>query len=107
MKAIINGRRYDTSKADLIGEGGSPSNVSVTDFSHYWEALYKTPRSGQYFLAGGGGPMTKYARSVGGGTRTEGQRIFPLTREEALQWAEHHMAPDEIETHFGDCIEDA
>jgi hypothetical protein len=106
MKAIINGKRYDTSKATLIGETSSPGYVSVNDFS-YWEAgLYKTPRSGTYFLAGQGGPMTRWSRSAGN-MQTGGSGIIPLDADEALEWAERYLATSEVEAGFGAVVEDA
>ena len=59
MKAIINGLRYDTDKATLIGEA---SHGYASDFQHWEAGLYKTPRSGRFFLAGSGGPMTRWSR---------------------------------------------
>ena len=65
MKVTIQGVRYDTDKSTLL----------LNKQQDGWEAgLYMTPRSGQYFLAGSGGPMTIFrGRS----------RIIPLTPKEA------------------------
>ena len=62
MKKIINGKRYDTSKAKEIGYWSN--NLSNRDFNHCDEWLYKK-RTGEYFLYGEGGPMTRYAERVG------------------------------------------
>lgn len=106
MKAIIQGKRYDTDKAVIIGEGGVGS-ISSGDFS-YWEAgLYRTPISRQYFLAGEGGPMTRFGQTFSDGMRGYGKKLIPLTREQALEWAQQYLGPDEIEAEFGDLIEDA
>lgn len=104
MKKIINGKRYDTDKATLIGER-TQSNPS--DFRWIEEGLYITPRSKQYFLAGEGGAMTQYSRPVDNNARGGGSKIIPLTREQALEWAEAYLDEDDIEEHFGDQIEDA
>jgi hypothetical protein len=106
MKAIINGKRFDTEKAILIGEG---SHGYGGDFSAWHASLYRTPRSGAYFLAGHGGPMTRWARSLGDNNngRTGGSGIIPLDREEALEWAEAHLTAEQVEGAFGDLIEDA
>jgi hypothetical protein len=105
MKAIIEGRRYDTNKAELIGEADSGGNVN--DFS-YWEAgLYRTPRAGRYFLAGSGGPMTLWARRVDGNSRSGGSGIKPLSADEALEWAGQYLEPDAVEAVFGSIIEEA
>jgi hypothetical protein len=109
MKSIINGKRYDTEKAIEIGGAHNigAGASSLTDFQ-YWEAtLYKTPRSGTYFLAGKGGPMTRYARGSGNNTTTWGARIDPMRKEEALKWAETYLDPEVVEKEFNDIIKDA
>lgn len=109
MKKIINGLRFDTEKAAVVG---SYSNLyrgcdSVTDY-RYWKAtLYRTPRSGRFFLAGEGGPMTRFAQSAGQNSWAGGSDLVPMSREEALEWAEQYLDPDQIEKHFADNIEDA
>lgn len=105
MRAIINGRRYDTDKA--IEVGSASNNLSVTDFNHWSATLYKTPRSGDYFLAGEGGPMSRWARPAGN-MRSGGEGIIVFdTPAEALAWAEQHLPAATVEEHFGDLIEDA
>lgn len=103
MHAIINGLRYNTETATLIGQGGS--NTSSSDFRDWSGGLYKT-KSGRYFVAGRGGPMTMFAHSVGDGY-SGGSKIIPMDAEEALEWAERHLSNDEIEAAFGDVIKDA
>jgi hypothetical protein len=104
MKTIQSGIRYDTEKAILIGE--ADSGGSVTDFSHWSAGLYKTPRAGRYFLAGEGGPMTRWSRSAGQNSWTGSEGIIPLSREEALEWAERYLPTKAVEEHFADMIED-
>lgn len=105
MKKIISGMRYDTEKAILIGEYHTPG-LGMRDFQ-YWEAgLYKTPRSGRFFLAGEGHGMTRFANHSGGSSGW-GSDLIPMTNEEALEWAEQYLDPEIIEEHFGDVIGDA
>ncbi|WP_304615822.1 hypothetical protein [Paracoccus sp. (in: a-proteobacteria)] len=104
MKAIINGKRFDTDKANLLAE---VSHGYSGDFHRYEEALYQTPRSGAYFLAGEGGPRSRYAISDRPGEWRSGQKITPLTADEAMRWAEEHGLTDLLEAHFSDRIEDA
>ncbi len=105
MKAIINGLRYDTSKAVLIGEASYPG--SRTDFG-WWEAgLYRTPRSGRYFLAGYGGPMTRWAKSTGQNSWAGGSGIKPLDDADAVEWAEAWLTTEEVEAGFVELVEDA
>lgn len=103
MKRIINGKRYDTETADLIGEGGN--NRSVTDFPWMTESLYRTKRSRRFFLAGKGNAMSKYAEPAPGGGRQGGEGIIPLDDDDALAWAERHLSAETIEKYFD--IEDA
>lgn len=102
MKKIINGRIFDTEKGVPIGYSdnlGSGAD-SVSDFG-YWEAeLYKTPRSGRFFLAGAGGPMTRWARPSGRTGQTGSSGIIPLDYEEALEWASKYLDPDTVMKHF-------
>ena len=105
MKAIINGKRYDTEKATLIGTASS--GESSSDFRYWHEKLYVTPRSKVYFVSGEGGAMSRWARRVDGNSYAGGWGIMPLTKEDAMAWAEQHLSPDAIERHFGDMLEDA
>lgn len=105
MRAIINGFRYDTDKATLIGS--TAADCSTRDFS-YWEAgLYKTPRAGRYFLAGEGGPMTQFANHRADRSISSGERIIPMTEPQALEWATEYLSTEIVEHYFGHMIEDA
>ena len=105
MKKIINGLRYDTDKATLIGEYHTPG-LGSGDF-RYWEAsLYKTPKSGKFFLAGEGHAMTRFASHTGNSSGW-GSKLIPMNKEEALEWAEQYLDADDIEEHFADSVEDA
>ncbi|MGI6251842.1 MAG: hypothetical protein ACOYJV_00175 [Aminivibrio sp.] len=104
MKRVIKGKIYNTETAALIGEGGG--NVYRGDFRYYSEGLYLTPR-GNFFLAGEGGPLSHYGRPAYGGGTCGGEGIIPLSREEALNWAQEHLAPEDIEEYFSDLIEEA
>lgn len=97
MKKIINGKRYDTKTAQFIGEGGFNH---VGDFSYYWEKLFRK-RTGEFFLAGEGGPMSKYSESTGQNSWSGGEAIIPLTLQEAQSWGEKHLEADEYEEVFG------
>lgn len=105
MKKTIQGIRYDTEKATLIGEYYTPG-ITKNDFS-YWEAgLYVAPRSGRYFVAGEGHGMTRFASTVGD-ARGWGEKIIPMEKEEALAWAENYLDEAAIDEFFGDIIKDA
>jgi hypothetical protein len=104
MKAIINGFRYDTEKATLIGEA---SHGAKNDFSSWDAGLYVTPRAKHYFLAGSGGPMTRWSHKCSDNTTTGGQGIQVLTKAEALAWAEQYLDAVQIEAGFAEDIQDA
>jgi hypothetical protein len=105
MKAIINGLRYDTDKAILIGE--DYANCPRSDFAWWSAGLFKTPRSGRFFLAGRGGPMTQFSHPYGQNGSQGGEKIIPMSAEEAREWAERYLTTDEVETAFSAAIQDA
>jgi hypothetical protein len=97
MKRIINGRRYDTQTAKLLGVA---TYGYCTDFAYWREELY-VKRTGEYFLYGQGGPMSKYSQQVGQNEWTGGHEIRPLSLDEAKAWAEKYLSADEYEAIFG------
>lgn len=103
MKKIINGRVYDTEKAKELGTYANYG--SWRDFSHFEETLYRK-KTGEYFLFGEGGPMTRYAEAEGQNGWSGGKRIMPMTYDEAREWAEKHLEADEYEVIFGEIVED-
>ena len=103
MKKIINGKVYDTDTASKLGVWWSSNDVR--SFSHCEETLYRK-RTGEYFLYGYGGPMTKYARAEGQNSWTGGERIMPMSYDEARTWAEEHLETGEYEAAFGEVTED-
>lgn len=101
MKKIINGRRYDTDTAKRLGNDWYSNR---RDFAFYEETLYRK-NTGEFFLHGEGGPASKYAQAIGMNEWSGGERIMPLTVEEAQAWAEKHLNADEYEQIFG-AVED-
>ena len=97
MKKIINGRRYDTTSAKEVGYDYY-SNPG--DFSYWRETLYRK-NTGEFFLHGEGGPNSRYAETVGLNEWSGGERIMPLSLEDAQKWAEEHLDADEYEEIFG------
>lgn len=97
MKRVINGRVYDTDKAEEIGEA---SYGNSGDFHSWEETLYKTPK-GAYFVAGSGGARSKYSRQISQNTWSGGDGMEVLSSAEALEWCEkHRIDADVISTHF-------
>lgn len=97
MKKIIAGKLYDTETAKEIGYWDN--GIYGNDFRACEETLY-LKKTGEYFLHGEGGPLSKYA--VYHGNNTSGsERIFPFTYDEAKEWAEKHLDADTFMAHFG------
>ncbi|MGN0708818.1 MAG: hypothetical protein ACI4LM_01090 [Anaerovoracaceae bacterium] len=102
MKKIINQKRYDTETATCIG---SDSYSTPRDFNHWSETLYQK-RTGEFFLYGEGGPMSRYAIATGQNEWSGGEQITPLSFDKARQWAEEHLDADTYESTFGEVTED-
>lgn len=101
MKKIINGKKYDTATAEKLGffDNNEVGAASVE------ETLYRK-RTGEFFLLGEGGPMSKYAVSTGGGGWAGGAAIIPLSWESARAWAEEHLDASAYQGIFGEVTED-
>lgn len=100
MNRIINGKKYDTETAIEVA---SDSAYSSGDFYWYEESLYKK-KTGEFFLAGKGGPLSKYAIHNKDGYFS-GSKITPLSEEEARAWGEENMSVSYFEEIFGEVAE--
>lgn len=103
MRKIIDGKVYDTETAKFLAE--FESNFAVNDFNWYMENLY-IKKTGEYFLYGKGNGLTSYKKSMSGGGWTSGEKIIPLSEEEAQKWAEENIESKEYEEIFGEITED-
>lgn len=103
MKKIINGKRYDTDTAKECGT--AYSKLGRRDFGYWEETLYQK-RTGEFFLYGEGGPASRYAVSAGQNSWSGGEKIIPLSAQNAMKWAEEHLEADEYERIFGEVTED-
>lgn len=101
MRQIIKRKQYNTETARELGYD---SYGSFNDFRNWCETLYRK-QNGEYFLHGIGGPASKYAVSVGLSQWSGGEKIIPLTVNEAMTWAEEHLSADEYEGIFGEVAE--
>lgn len=97
MYKVINGKRYDTDTARKLGEWDN--GRLQDDFKWTSESIYKT-RSGNFFLHGEGGPLTPYA-TVAGNNTGWGERITPLSEEQARAWSEDRLSGEEYDRIFG------
>lgn len=98
MKQIINGKLYNTETAKLIG--GQGNGLGWNDFRNIDEDLYQK-KTGEFFLAGEGGALTKYAEVTEHGS-CAGSGIFPLTEDEARKWVEKYLDVDTYIELFGE-----
>ena len=101
MKKIINGKLYDTDTAKMLGLDGGGDG-----FKAWHEELYQK-RTGEFFLYGHGGAMTKYAQALGDNSWSGGEKIMPLSLAAAREWAEEHLDADVYGEIFGMPDEDA
>ena len=98
MKQIIGGKMYNTDTAEYLGDC---SYSYPGDFYYYEEELYRK-KTGEFFLAGKGGPRSKYARSCDGHGWSDGKKIIPITEDEARSWVEANSSIDDYICIFGD-----
>ena len=96
MKRIIGGKRYNTESADLIGDWSA--SYSVSDFNYYEEELYRK-KTGEFFLYGKGNGLSPYKERMADGW-TQGEKIIPLTLDEAKKWVEEKESADLYEELF-------
>ena len=97
MRKVIKGRTYNTETSKQIGSWDN--GIYGGDFKSCQEDLYKNTK-GAYFLAGQGGPLSKYAVTYG--SETSGSKeLVPMTTGEAQEWAEERLDAEEYEDEFG------
>jgi len=101
-KAIIDGKRYDTTTATKLATYGN--GLDISDFRNVTEILYRTP-CGAFFISATGGPYSKYA-IVEGNRRSGDSRIVVLSNKEAQAWLEEHQYVKTLEKYFGDSLID-
>lgn len=99
MKQTIHGRKYDTETAEaLVGWG---NGCYGHDPHRCYETLYRKG-SGEFFLHGEGGAMSKYAQNLGNNQWQGEEVLIPLTYEAAKQWTAEKGTAEEYELIFGE-----
>lgn len=102
MRKILSNKVYDTETANYVGgyEHDLANNLG-------WcvEKLYRK-RTGEYFIYGEGGPMSRYSVDLGSGNYSGGEAIKPISYDEAREWAEENLDTEEYEAEFGIVEED-
>ena len=101
MKKIVHGRKYDTDTATKIAS--MDNDLGRNDFRRIEETLY-LKKTGEYFIFGKGGPMTRYSEYDGNVSRGSCD-IVPISIEDAKKWAATYMTVDKFEAHFGKVAE--
>lgn len=97
MKRKVRGKWYDTTKASLLFE--YDNGLYPDDFNYVSGDLYITPE-GEYFLDAEGGAFTRYAVHVGRGWMRGSEKIIPMSKEEAREWASDRFTPEEVNKMF-------
>ena len=97
MKKIINGKTYNTKTAKRLCDGAA--NLAFIDPRDLSEYLYRSPK-GQFFIAGCGGPMTKYSQLSGKNPSGWGEGLKLVTESEAKSYVENFGTAEEFEAIF-------
>lgn len=101
MRKIIDGKRYDTTTAvEICDVSGSGGHLSRTDFKWEDTTLYRTPR-GRFFVAGEGGPMSRWVVSCGNNSWTGGSGLMAIDECEARELVERFGSAETYEQTFG------
>lgn len=87
MRAIIDGVLYDTD--DMRKLASDSADCSPRDFQWWAETLYMAGPS-VFALHGRGGPMSRWAETVGINEWSGGEQLVGLTDGQAREWAEDH-----------------
>lgn len=102
MKQIIKGKLYNTDSAKLVA--CAYSDADCTSFTFWSEDLY-LKKTGEYFLHGSGGPMSKYAVTISDNEWNGGAKIIPMSYEAARKWAEENLSGEKYIELFGELSE--
>lgn len=103
MRKIIKNKVYDTVTAKLRGTWDNGLAYPDLNYCEEWLLQKKT---GEFFLYGIGGPLSKYAETRGQNTWAFGRQITPLSEDAARRWAEEHLSAEKYEELFGPVVED-
>ena len=98
MKKIINGKMYNTETAKCLSEW---CNGHYGDLTYVEETLYRK-RTGEYFLYGLSGAAGKYAEETSCNNWSGGDRVIPMTENEAKSWMEENGTAEEDISAFGE-----
>ncbi len=97
MRKAIGKKSYDTARAKLVCK--FESDLGKYDLEFEITELYRTAR-GAWFVAGTGGPASRWAVESGRGSWRGGSGLLPITSEEAREFLEQHAAAALVEEYF-------
>ena len=100
MRKIIGGKVYDTDKASLVCDI-SPIGLYQGDFAYEDTSLYKTSK-GTFFIAGEGGPRSRWAQPDGTNGMRSGSGVALVDEDEARALCERHGTEQAFVDAFGE-----
>ena len=100
MRRVIDERAYDTSTAEPVCDVSAPYD-GRRDLAYDNTTLYRSPR-GQWFIAGEGGPASRWAVSAGQNTTSGGEGLRLVTEDDARRMIERHGTPEAYALSFGE-----
>jgi hypothetical protein len=103
MRKIIDGKVYDSETAKKIGQW---KNDYTCDHSNYCEESLFLKKTGEFFIHGYGGTMSKYAKKNGNNKWSDSSVIKPIPFAKAKKWAMEMLNGEEYEANFGLVTED-
>lgn len=102
MKKIINGKVYDTEKAQLIAEAHH-DNIKDADGKSLKQWFYRK-KTGEFFVQVDGAAIE--LQNIFQHDYKPNAGIYPLTYEQAQRWAERELTAEKWEEIFGDPEDD-
>ncbi|MCQ4774946.1 hypothetical protein NE634_14605 [Lacrimispora saccharolytica] len=106
MKKIIEGKKYDTETARVVGRW-SCGDADDPDDIHRDETLY-CKKNGEYFLDNKSGWDSSYHTAFWYDydySNGEPEELVPFSLEEAQEWVMIHLNGDIYESEFGEVEE--
>lgn len=102
MKKVINGKVYDTTKAQLITEAHH-DNIKDADGKSLKQWFYRK-KTGEFFVQAEGAAIV--LENIFQHDYKPNDGIYPLTYEQAQRWAERELTAERWEEIFGDPEDD-
>ena len=99
MKKIINGKKYDTETAEMVGSWSN--NLGRGNFRWCNEELYRK-KIGEFFLYGEGGGLSPHRTWLSNNSYCEGKQIIPMTEAAAKAWVEKNLFYSDYVKLFGE-----